>query len=474
MELLKLAISQLRARPFNTLLGIVMFTIGMSIIGVLMHFDKATQRRIEQDLAGVDLVVGAKGSPLQLILSTVFHADYPTGNISLAEVEKITKNPLVKKVIPIALGDNYKGYRIVGTNHEYAKAYEADLQEGHWNEKVMEVTLGHAVAASTGLKVGDSFSGVHGFMEHGHSHAQHLYLVTGILKESNSVIDRVILTGVESVWLVHSPNTECNHEHSSEHEHCDHCLDQEHKDEHAHCNHEAHQGHDEAHCDHCADNKAELTTQKVLEKVSNKQELSEEEMQLFNRHKGQLTQVRHEAGEEITSLLVFYNNPMAATTLPRMINQSTQMQAASPALELNRLMALLGIGIKTLTILAWIIIAFSAINLLVYMLNRLNQELFEVALLRALGISRFKALLLLLLQGTMLVLCAWVLSIVSTRSLLATIADNTNQFGLSFSNSILTGEWYLLLYAIVIGCLAALIPAIKAYNTNIHYLLNKL
>ncbi len=448
MELLKLAVAQLRAKPFNTFLSIVMFTIGMSIIGVLMHFEDSAEKRIEQDIAGIDLVVGAKGSPLQLILSSVFHADYPTGNLNLVDSEKVKKHPFVKKTIPIALGDNHKGYRIVGTTKDYANNYKAELQEGDWNKQVMEVVLGSKVAAQTGLKVGDNFTGVHGFMEHGHSHDQHPYLVTGVLKEKNSVVDRLILTQVESVWHVHG---QCDHDHSGEHEH-------EHGE----------------HCDHCAHHHETPAIDKVLEKVKNNEELSAEEMQLYNEHKGQLSERTYEANEQITSLLVFFKSPLAATTLPRMINQNTVMQAASPAIELNRLMSLLGAGFTTLRILAWLIIAFSAINLLVHMLNRLNQELYELALLRSLGVSRFKSLLLLLTQGGILALTGWGFSIITTRLMLVILSTLNTDLGISLNNALLKGEVYLLFYALAIGCLSALIPAVKAYNTNIHYLLNRL
>lgn len=446
MELLKLAIAQLRAKPFNTFLSIIMFTIGMSIIGILMHFENSAQKRIEQDIAGIDLVVGAKGSPLQLILSSVFHADYPTGNISISDAEKIEKHPLVKNTIPIALGDNFKGYRIIGTNKDYANTYNAHLGEGKWNKQVMEVVIGSKVASQTGLKPGDKFTGVHGFMEHGHAHDQHPYLVTGILNENNSVIDRLILTQVESVWDVHNHNKHCEHDHADGHEHCD----------------------------HCSHNHSTPTIENVLEKVADNEELSAEEMHLYNDHKGQLSEHKHDTDEQITSLLVFFNNPMATTTLPGIINQNTVMQAASPAIELNRLMTLLGVGFTTLRILAWLIIAFSAINLLVHMLNRLNLELFELALLRSLGVSRFKSLLLLLVQGALLASIGWIFSIITTRVMLVIISAFNTDMGISLSNSILTSEIYLLFYAIAIGCLSALIPAVKAYNTNIHYLLNKL
>jgi putative ABC transport system permease protein len=135
---------------------------------------------------------------------------------------------------------------------------------------------------------------------------------------------------------------------------------------------------------------------------------------------------------------------------------------------------LLGTGITTIKLLAWIIIIFSAINLLIHMLNRLNQELNEIALLRALGISRIKSLLLLLSHGLILAIGGWLFSVITTRIALIVISHYFDQMDFHGVQAILAGEYYLLLYAMGIGALAALIPAIKAYNTNIHFLLNKL
>ena len=464
-EILKLAISQLKAKPFNTALSIVMFTIGMSIISILMHFDNHAQQRMETDIAGIDMVLGAKGSPLQLVLSSVFHADNPTGNISLQEANKIKRHPLVKKAIPIAMGDNYNGYRIIGTNSQYPIHYKAGLAQGQWNKKVMEVVIGAKVAKSTGLSLGDNFTGVHGFMDVGHSHDEHVYTVTGILEENGSVNDQLIITNIESVWAVHGTKDDASgHEN---HEDCEH--EHHHDCQHEHQEEKIHEHHHSPH-----EHIAQSSIDSIVDKVNNNQELSTEEMNLYKEYRGHLSEKQMAPDEAITALLVFYKNPMAAATLPRMINQNTTMQAASPAIELNRLMSLLGVGFTTLRLLAWVIIFFSAINLLVHMLNRLNLELNELALLRALGISRLKSMLLLLSHGLLLALSGWILSILTTRIALSVLAQYFEQVNFSDVPALLAGEYYLLLYAIAIGAFAALIPAIKAYRTNIHFLLNKL
>lgn len=446
MNILKLAIAQLKSKPFNSTVSICMFALGMGIISLLLHFEKYTENQITGNLAGIDLVAGAKGSPLQLIMSSVLHIDNPTGNISLDEADKLSKNPLVKKSIPIALGDNYKGFRIVGTSKEYATIYQGELKTGDWNKQLMEVVIGNSVAENTKLKVGDNFTGVHGLVHNGHSHDNHTYLVTGILKPTGKIIDRVIITDVESVWKVHADNDDehtCNNEHhEGEHHHCDH---------------------------HQTTNKIDL----VLAKIENHEELSEHEMELFQEYQKNKGVAKSKAGKEITALLVFYRSPMSAVTLPRFINQNTSMQSAVPLLQLNRLMSLLGYGFSVLNILAWVIIVFSGINIMVHLLNKLNQEIYDIALLRSLGVGRFKIMLLLLLQSIVLAVLGWIAGMVIVRITIFSIGSISDYISMPMKYGIISGEFIILIYALAVGIASAIIPAIKAYRTDIHFLLSQ-
>ncbi|QOI97565.1 MAG: ABC transporter permease [Flammeovirgaceae bacterium] len=195
--------SYLKARPLNTVLNIVLLSLGIAVMVVLLLFSRQLEEKIQSNAKGIDLVVGAKGSPLQLILCTIFHIDFPTGNINLAEAEKIAKHRLVKKAIPMALGDSYQVFRIIGTNLDYPALYNAELQSGQWFQHDLEVVLGANVASLTGFGVGDKFESAHGLSAGGHAHEEHQFKVVGILKNTGSVLDNLILTSVESVWKVH-------------------------------------------------------------------------------------------------------------------------------------------------------------------------------------------------------------------------------------------------------------------------------
>ncbi len=197
-------------KPLSTGLNILLLALGLSIITVLILIQDQFENKMNRDAAGIDLVIGAKGSPLQLVLSSVYHIDFPTGNIDLEEAASVSKNRLIKNVIPMGLGDNFEGYRIVGTNHDYLSLYEVEFQDGQPWTKPFEVVLGSRVASKTGFKVGETFTGLHGISAASHEHDEHPYLVTGVLQETGSVMDQLILTSIESVWYSHDDD----HDHS--------------------------------------------------------------------------------------------------------------------------------------------------------------------------------------------------------------------------------------------------------------------
>src|SRR5688500_17590850 len=162
MNLLILIWNYLKAKPLNTALNVILLALGIAVITILLLFNNQLQDKITQNSKGIDLVVGAKGSPLQLILCNIFHIDFPTGNINLKEAEKISKSRLIKNAIPLALGDSYQAYRIIGTTQGYPELYKAELAEGEWWSKEMEVTLGANVAEVLKFTVGEKFESTHG------------------------------------------------------------------------------------------------------------------------------------------------------------------------------------------------------------------------------------------------------------------------------------------------------------------------
>lgn len=204
MTLLDIAFAYLRTRLLGTLLNMLLMALGMAMMAMLLLIGHQASERFYRDGAGIDVVVGAKGSPLQLVLSTIWHMDVPTGNIPLAEAEKLQQHPQIKQAIPLSLGDSYRGFRIVGTTPDYLTHFRAKLSEGSvWNTP-MQAVLGAQVAHDSGLKTGDVFAGNHGLVAGGHTHENDLYKVTGILEPTGSVLDKLVLTSLESVWDIHA------------------------------------------------------------------------------------------------------------------------------------------------------------------------------------------------------------------------------------------------------------------------------
>lgn len=460
MYILNLAFKRLISRPANSLLSLLLFAIGISIISLIILADRQMKDSVQRNLAGVDLVMGAKGSPFQLILSSVLHADYPTGNINLGEAENIARNPLVKQFIPLALGDNFRGFRIVGTTTEYARLYNAELSEGRWFENVPEVTLGYKVARMTGLQVGEQFYGVHGFGDVGHSHDYFHYTVSGIMAPTGTVVDNLILTPVESVWAVHD-----GHDHGKDdntHDDCDH-------DQHIHDEHPDH-NHSHDHQSEVYPDNAEL--KEIQARIEAGEDIGREEMELILASQQQTQTHGKNDHREITAMLLVYRSPAAHIQLPRMINVSTNMQAASPALELNRLFSLLAFGFDALNIIAWVIIIISGINIFVHLWNTLRRGISEIALMRVMGAGRQNVFIMLLVQGMILAFGGWIAGVILSRAIWMFLPSF--HFMPDMAVTLLQSrELLLLVYALATGILASLIPAWIAYRTDVHFTLTR-
>lgn len=203
MNAAKLAIASVRRKPLGWAFHLLSLALGVAVVVALLAIDNGLDRRFSRDLGGIDLVVGAKGSPLQIILSSVFNLDVPTGNIPLSVLTRLQRNMLVRDAVPVSLGDNVAGYRIVGTSPDYEKLYDAKLAEGRWWNKPLQAVLGAEVARTQKLKVGDVFVGEHGLAGGGERHEHSPYQVVGILAPTGAVIDRLALTDTASVWKVH-------------------------------------------------------------------------------------------------------------------------------------------------------------------------------------------------------------------------------------------------------------------------------
>lgn len=432
MNLFKLSWKYLTFRPLSTGLNVLLLAMGLAIITVLLLMQDQFEKKMTQDAAGIDLVVGAKGSPLQLILSGVYHIDFPTGNIPMEEAKKLTRNRLVKSVIPLALGDNYLGFRIVGTNHDYLNLYDTDFEQGKEWEMPFEIVLGAEIARRSGLKVGDTFEGSHGISEGSHDHEDHPYQVVGVLKPKGNVVDRLILTSIESVWYTH----------------------------------------DEAESEEGSAGAADSLTHESIAEESKNTELHQDK---FHSAVAKTGFPETDLPREVTTLLLQYRNPIAAVQLPRQINSGTSMQAASPSFEMSRLFELLGVGVSLLQGLAFVLIVISGLGIFIALYNSLKERKYDLAILRALGASKIQLLFLIFMEGIMLTFLGAILGILLGHTFLWVVISQNDQGVISTLQAwiFLKEELWVLSYALGVGLLASIIPAWSAYQTSIAKQLTK-
>jgi putative ABC transport system permease protein len=407
-----LAIKNLLHKPLQAMLSWILLTASVAIISLLLLLQGQFQQKFEKNIRGIDLVMGAKGSPLQLILSSVYHLDNPTGNIAYEEAQKWMKNPMVESAIPLAYGDTYKGYAIVGTTPAYLEKYAAHLSQGQVFKQDFEVVVGTELEKKGLLSLGQEFYGTHGANAEGEEHHEHAYRVVGVIAPTGTILDHLVISNLESVWNIHV------HE-AAEDSHTHHFDEPE-----AHESHE----HDEAASD------------------------------------------PKESDREITAVLFKFRSPMAIVQWPRLVAQQSDVQLASPVVEINRLFSLFGIGIDTLTIIGWGIMGLAALSVFVTLFSTLKERRYELALMRTLGGRRSHVFWLLLLESLLLCMAGFISGILMSRLSLWLLAQSVeqnyqisiDQFGFQWLS-----EGRLLLLTLGIGLLAAMLPAQHAYRLDI-------
>lgn len=436
MNALRLTLNWLRFRPLPVLLNLLLMALGTGTIALLLLYGHQLERQFTRDAEGIDLVVGASGSPMQLILSSVYHLDVPTGNIPERTARELAEHRLVSEVIPLALGDNYRGHRIVGTDAGYVDLYQGELADGRLWDQSMEATLGADVAARHGLAIGDEIVGAHGLGGgDGHVHDYAPYTVVGILAPTGTVLDRLVLTSVQSVWDVHDHDDDHGHGHDHGHDHGD-----DHGDDHGHGH--GH-GHDHASVEdghgHSAGHEAPDSDAVAAEE------------------------------QALTALLVRYQSPLAAMQLPRAINAEAGLQAASPAYESARLMSMMGVGLDTLKAFGGVLLLTAGLGVFIGLYNALRDRRHDIAVIRSLGASPRLVGGLVLLEGQLLALTGTLLGLAGGHLAAEGIGrwigrDRPLELtGLTWVPS----EGWLLLIAAGIGLVAALLPAWQAYRTDI-------
>lgn len=377
----KAAWKSIQYRSLHHSLSVILLAFSTGLVLLLLHSSASFENSFKQNIKGIDMAVGAKGSPLQIILSSIYHIDPPTGNIPLAEFQKLAKHPLIKAAVPLSYGDNFQSWRIVGTDSNYAAWYNLHLAEGRKFEKSMEVVLGSTVAEITGLKIGDHFEGSHGLNENDDHHHHHPFTVVGIYEASGTVLDELILCPTASLWDVH----------------------------------------------------------------------------------------HQEGPKEITAGLFRFKSPMANLQLPRLVNEKTSMQAALPAIEVNRLFSLADTFISFLNGLAYVLIAIGGMSVFLALFQGLKDDEPQFAFLRAIGSPPKHILKFVLFKGLIIAGLAFILALLMNGIAFYLIGNLVSP---AYQVPLKALFWstytaYTLGGLIIIVLIASALPAWHAYRINI-------
>jgi putative ABC transport system permease protein len=403
MSFVALAFAYLRRRWGQALLSIFVGALGIAAVATAIVGYDALPQAARRAWGGVDLVVGPKGSALDLVLCCALHVSEPRGLVPMKAAMTAVGNPMIRAAAPIALGDNVDGWRIMGSTPAILGVYRAKIASGQmWTDKLQAV-LGASAARALNIKLGDSFIGAHGLAAGGESHEKFPYKVVGILSPTGSALDRLVLTDIETVRYVH----------------------------------------------------VEQAKAEIAEKGSTDEE--------------NVADLPNGA----TAVVASYRVPTAAAFMPRQIDATDNLSAASPTLEIARLIGYVRPLTIAVTGLGLLLVVIAASGAAIGLMATMNARTRDLALLRALGASPGKIAIVAFAEASMIMAAALVLGSALTAGLLLigrdVLADST---GLLLQPEL---GWdqiaMLLLGTISVTIVAAAFPALRAIHTQIEELL---
>jgi putative ABC transport system permease protein len=445
MNLVKIVIKNMRQRALATWLTGASVMLGVALAVAILLIKQGVQQRFEQGTLGYEMVVGAKGSPLQLVLNVVYNLDISPGNISWKLFERLRDDNRVKLAVPFSVGDNYKGFRIVGTTDTFFKDFEfepgrkPELAAGRiFNfsedalksafqeaadrarereakergeevkpapepahvERPFEAVVGSTVAQEAGLAVGQTFIAAHGVQPSAEAkeHTENPWTVVGILQPTHTAVDRAIYINLDSFYHI--------------------------------------EGH-------------ELRGPTAPEKPEEKDN---------DPDPGQ-----------VSSIVLKLRSPITAFGLYREINDREDAQAAFPAAEIRKLFDIVGNIDRLLLAQAILILVVAGVAIAVSIYNSMSERRREIAILRALGARRATIFSIVLLEAVTICLFGAAAGLVGGHVVVG-LANGALYKASGFvipAFHIQPLEWYVLGIAVILGAVAGLGPAFGAYRTDV-------
>lgn len=396
-----LALAYLRRRWGQALLSVLVGALGIAAVTAAFAGFDALPEAAERAWGGADLVVGPKGSALDLVLCCALHISDPRGLVSEKAAMAAVHHPLVRAAAPIALGDNVNGWRIVGTRPQFLSIYRASLAQGRVWTRPLQAVLGAQAAAALHLKLGDRFVGAHGLAMGGELHAQFPYTVVGILAPSGTVLDRLVLCDIETVRYIHRM--------------------------------------------HAEDEAAETG----------------------------VTETYVNLPDAATAVVAAYRSPVAMMLMPRLVDANPALSAASPTLEIARLMGYLRPVLYAAIGLGLLLVVIAAAGAAAALMAAMNGRTRDLALLRALGAGPVALAEVALAEAMVIALAAVLLGFaLAAGALWGGALVLRQQTGLVLEPHVTVALLADVAGgAIAIALLASLIPAARAATTPIEEVL---
>ena len=457
MNLLQLVIKQMRQRALSTWLTLLSVMLGVGLAVAIMIFRREGEKLFGQSDYGYDLIVGAKGSKLQLVLNTVYHLDVSPGNIPYSMYEQVRKDPaMVWWALPMAVGDEYNGYRVVATGanvfpvdwegkgikagqvFEYRLGRSFEFAQGRaFHPLKFEAVLGSEVVAKTDLRIGSTFKAQHGLGDArraGDIHEEK-WTVVGVLKPTQTAADRAIYIPLITFYAVGEHEKGLEEMAELEHGQAPGTTRPATGPATAHA--DEHGGHQHAY---------ELKADGTIEL-----ELPQEKW-------------------KVSAILVRTRGGFESSSLSWRINNLPYAMAVSPAVVMREFYdTFLKGSARLLLFVSLLVTVVAAVSILVSIYNAVSARLREIAILRALGATRQRVLVLICLEAGLVGLVGGVAGLIAGHLLGA---------GGSFFLERLVGqgigwlgtdvkEWIYLVVVVMLAVIAGLVPAMKAYRTPV-------
>jgi len=395
-------------------LGLTLVSIALSVTMLLgvERLRNEAHNGFSQSVSGTDLVVGARTSPIQLMLYAVFRIGEATNNMRWSSYKDIAQHPLVAWSVPISLGDSHHGFPVLGTtpayfeHFRYGDAQPLVMAQGKPFANVFDVVIGAEVARALHYKLGDRITLSHGMGAAGlPEHGDKPFTVVGILLATGTPVDRTLHVKLEAITAIH--------------------LD-------------------------WVGGAAPMPGVSIPAEMVKKFDL---------------------APKEITAMLLGLKSRVAVFRMQRLINEYEKeaLLGVMPGVALEQLWQMVGVAEKSLLAVSAMVVVVGLSGLIAVILASLNERRRELAILRAVGARPHEVFLLLTLEGLFITLSGVVLGVTLQAALSFALAPLAlAQFGIALHPSLVSAEELQLLAAVVgIGMLASLIPGYHAYKLSL-------